>query len=231
MRPELFWYTLQAENFGNYVSELHSKKLRFWTYKLWKCAQNFFCKPCKWRTSKICMNFTTNNFIFERINCENAPRTIFINLARRKLLSCIWTLQQTALFLDANFLKMCSELFVCKPSKCRTSKMHLNFTTNSFVCWHINRKNASRTIFVNLARRKLPNASELHSKHFRFWTHKSWKCAQNFFCKPCKQRTSKMRLNFTLNIFVFGRINRENAPRTFSVNLASGELPKCVWTS
>ena len=29
------------------------------------------------------------------------------------------------------------------------------------------------------------------------------------------QRNSKMRLNFTANTFVFGRKNRENAPKTF----------------
>jgi len=51
---------------------------------------------------------------------------------------------------------------------------------------------------------------------------------RTFFCKPCRRRTSKMRLNFTENSFVFGRINREIAPRTYSVNLASGVLPKCV---
>jgi len=37
-----------------------------------------------------------------------------------------------------------------------------------------------------------------------------------------------MRLNFTANRFVFGRKNREYAPRTFSAKLAGKELPKCV---
>jgi len=45
--------------------------------------------------------------------------------------------------------------------------------------------------------------------------YNSWNFAKNFFCKTCRQRTSKMRLNFTWNTFVFGRKNRENAPRTF----------------
>jgi len=35
------------------------------------------------------------------------------------------------------------------------------------------------------------------------------------FCKPRKVKTSEMCLNFTANSFVFGRINREIAPRTF----------------
>jgi len=42
---------------------------------------------------------------------------------------------------------------------------------------------------------------------------------------------SKMCLNFAANSFVFGCKNRENAPRTFSVNLARQKLPRCVWTS
>jgi len=40
-----------------------------------------------------------------------------------------------------------------------------------------------------------------------------------------------MRLNFTANNFVFGHINRDNAPKKIFVNLASGELSKCVRTS
>jgi len=73
--------------------------------------------------------------------------------------------------------------------------------------------------------------SELHSKQLRFWTHKLWNCTQNFFCKTCQKITCKMCVNFTANSFVFEHINRENLPRTFSVNLGGGELPKCVWTS
>jgi len=40
-----------------------------------------------------------------------------------------------------------------------------------------------------------------------------------------------MRLNFTANSFVFGRTNSGIAPETFSVNLGSREIPKCVGTS
>jgi len=49
-----------------------------------------------------------------------------------------------------------------------------------------------------------------------------------YFYKLRKARTSKMRLNFTENSFIFGHINRGIAPRTFSVNLAGRELSKCV---
>jgi len=39
---------------------------------------------------------------------------------------------------------------------------------------------------------------------------------------------SNMRLNFIANIFIFGHKSLENAPRTFVVNFANGELLKCV---
>jgi len=50
------------------------------------------------------------------------------------------------------------------------------------------------------------------------------------FHKPHKAKTSEMHLHFTGNSFVFGHINREIAPRTFSAKLASRKLPKCVCT-
>jgi len=75
------------------------------------------------------------------------------------------------------------------------------------------------------------NASEFHSKQLRLWMRKSWNCTQNFFFKTCRQRTSKMRLNFTANSFIFGRTNHGIAPTTFSVKLAGRELTKCVWIS
>ena len=56
-------------------------------------------------------------------------------------------------------------------------------------------------------------------------------CPELFFINLVRQRTSKMRLNFTTNRFVYGRTTHEIAPRTFSVKLAGRELPKCVWTS
>jgi len=48
------------------------------------------------------------------------------------------------------------------------------------------------------------------------------------FYKPRKVKTSEMRLNFAGSNFIFGRINRENAPVTSSVNLAGRELLKCA---
>jgi len=41
-------------------------------------------------------------------------------------------------------------------------------------------------------------------------------------------KTSKICMNFTANSFVFGHINHDNAPRTFSAKLAGKELQKYV---
>jgi len=45
------------------------------------------------------------------------------------------------------------------------------------------------------------------------------------------EKTFKICLNFTADIFVFGCINSENAPRNLFVNLAGKELLKCAGTS
>jgi len=72
------------------------------------------------------------------------------------------------------------------------------------------------------------NASEFHGKQLRFWTQKKREMRPEMFYKACMEKTSKMRLNFTANSFVFRRINREISPITFFINLASGELAKCL---
>jgi len=108
--------------------------------------------------------------------------------------------------------------------------MRRNLTANSFVFGRKYRENAPRTFLSSCQGENFQNASELNSKPLRFWTHKSRNCAQNFFHKPFKRRTFRMRLNFTASSFVFKYINRENAPRTFFINLARCNLRKCVWT-
>jgi len=107
--------------------------------------------------------------------------------------------------------------------------MRFNFTAISVVFGHINRENEPRNFFVNFASGELPKCVLTSGTQLRFWTHKSLKCTQNFFCITCKRRASKMRLNFAAKFFVFRRKNRENAPRTF-FKLASGEFLNCVWT-
>jgi len=64
------------------------------------------------------------------------------------------------------------ELFY-QPRKVKTSKMHLNFAGKSFIVGHIKREIVPRTFSVILASENFRNASELHSKQLRFWTHKS----------------------------------------------------------
>jgi len=94
--------------------------------------------------------------------------------------------------------------------------MFVYATHKSWKCAH--------NFFINLASGNLQNVSELHSKQLHFWTHQSWNCAQNFLCKPCRRRTSEMRLNITANSLIFGRTNCDNAPWIFLINLARREL-------
>ena len=94
--------------------------------------------------------------------------------------------------------------------------MCLNFTANSFVFGSTNRDIALRTFYIKHAKRKRQKCIWTSQQISLFLApKKSRKCAQNFFCKPHKARTSKMRLNFTANSFVFGHKYLENAPRTF----------------
>jgi len=93
-------------------------------HKSWKCALNFFCKPCKRRTWKMRLNFTANSFVFGCKNCENEPRTFFVNLIGRIFPNCIWTQQQTASIWTQKSWK-CIRKYFCKSRKQSTSKMRL----------------------------------------------------------------------------------------------------------
>ena len=143
MCPEPFLQNLQAKNFQN-ASELHCKQFCFRTHKSWKCAQKFFCEPCKRRTFKMWLNFTANSSVFGRKNCDNAPRTFFINQAKPQFPKCNWTQQQIASFLDAKIVKMHPN-FLHKPGKATVFKMRLNSTANSFVFGCKNQENAPVT--------------------------------------------------------------------------------------
>jgi len=74
---------MQDENVKN-ASQLHGKQLRFWTQKSRKCARTFFCKPCKTKTSKLCLNFTENRFVFRHIYRDIAPGTLFCKIRRQR---------------------------------------------------------------------------------------------------------------------------------------------------
>jgi len=61
---------------------------------------SFFYKPCKVKRSKMRLNFTANSFVFGCKLPENAPRTFVVNFANRERIKCVWTSQQTSLFMD-----------------------------------------------------------------------------------------------------------------------------------
>jgi len=117
-----------------------------------------------------------------------------------------------------------------KWSSRKTSKMRLNFTANSFIHGHTECENAARTFSVNLGSGGLPKCvlTSQQTETASFLNTSIVKMHLGLFCVTCKRRTFKMRLNFMANCFVHGHINRENAPRRFSVKLARTELHKYV---
>ena len=105
IRPELFLQNLQTENFRN-ASELRKKQLHFWTHKSRKCALNFFCKPCKQRTSKMRLNFTVNSFVFGCKNCENA-QNFLCKPRKANICKLLLNFAGNSFNLDAKIVKMC----------------------------------------------------------------------------------------------------------------------------
>ena len=109
--------------------------------------------------------------------------------------------------------------------------MRLNFTANSFVSGSTNRGIAPTTFSVKLAGRKRLKSFWTPQQTTSFLKASIGKVRPELFYKAWKAQTSKMRLNFTANRFIFGRTNCGVAPTTFSVKLAGRELPKSVWIS
>ena len=77
-------------------------------------ASTFFINLARQRTSKMRRNFTANSFIFGHTNRKIAPRTFSVKLAGREITKFVWTSREIPSFLDANILKMRSELFFVK---------------------------------------------------------------------------------------------------------------------
>ena len=77
----------------------------------------------------------------------------------------------------------------------------LNAASNSFISGCINSENVPRTIS------RKPCKLKMHKMHLNiianicFQTHKSWKCAQNFFSNFARRKLP-IRLNYTANSFV-----------------------------
>jgi len=178
----------------------------------------------------MCVNFKAKTFVLGRINRENSYRTFSVCLGGGGRPKCVWISRQTALFVDAKNVKMRSEMFY-KACTEKTSKMRLNFTANSFVFRRTNREISPITFSINLASGKVPTCVWTSRQTVTFLDAAIVKLHPELFHKACMEKTSKIRLNFTANSFVFERINRYNVPRTFSAKLAGKELQKCVWTS
>jgi len=153
IRTELFSVNLRGGELPKCVW-ISQRTASFLDTKNVKMRPEKFYKAC---TEKLQMrlNFTANSFVFRRINCEISPITFSINLASREVLKCVWTSQQTVMFLDALTVKMRQELFHKALMK-KSSKIRLNFIANSFVFRCKNRENAPRNLFVNLECRELP---------------------------------------------------------------------------
>jgi len=221
---------MQGENVKN-ASELHSKQLRFWTQKSRKCAQSFFCKPCRQRTSKMHLNFTGNAFVFGHIYRDIASVTFFCKPCRQRTFKMHLNFTANSFVFGRKNRQNVPKTFFYQGGKAKASTMRLNSIANRFVFGHINRKswNCAQNFYCKHCKQR---TSRIHlnptANSFTFGRENA---SRTFFINLARQRTSKILLNFTANRFVFGCTTREIAPRTFSVNLAGRELSKCVWTS
>ena len=144
-------------------------------------ASTFFINLARQRTStKMCLNFTANSFIFGHTNCEIVPKTFSVKLAGRQLPKCVCISRKIPSFLDANILKMHSELFFVKLQgenlqnasglQCKQLRFCMQ---KSWKC--------AQHIFANLEADNTKNASELHGKQLCCETLKLGNCAQISF--------------------------------------------------
>jgi len=194
---------VKVKNFN--VSQQHSKNV--WACKIVKCAHNIFtkclsqeclfawhtnrenaprtfCKPCRWRTSKMCLNFTANSFVFGGKNREIRPELFHTpHKAKTSEVRLNFTVNS---FVFGHINGKNAPRTFCKPCRRKTSKMCLNFAINLFVFGRINRVNAPSTVLSTSQGENIQNESELRRKELHFGTHKSRKCAQNFVCKSSK---------------------------------------------
>jgi len=103
------------------------------------------------------------------------------------------------------------------PRKAKTSKMRLNFTTKSFIFGPKNCEYAPRALSEKLAGNELPKCVSTPRQTASFLDANAVIMCPELFYKPRKVKTSEMCLNFAGNNFIFGHINRENAPRNLFV--------------
>jgi len=94
----------------------------------------------------------------------------------------------------------------------------------SFIFGRKNREYAPRTFSAKLAGNELQKCARTPRQTASFSDANLVIMCPELLYKPRKVKISEMRLNFAGNNFIFGHINRENAPITFSVNLAGREF-------
>jgi len=109
---------------------------------------------------------------------HNVPEQPSKDLWAHKIVKCAQSIltkcwSQECLFARHTNRENAPRSSVCKPCRWRTSKMRLNFAVNSFVFGRINGEIAPRTFPYTMQRENFWNASELHNKQLRYWTHKS----------------------------------------------------------
>ena len=155
------------------------------------------------------LNFTANSFVFWCINRENAHRTFLWTVATslvalRWLCDSPWTgcarrtknmyVARTSnnRVIPMEWSWWVTSNYACEPGEqlivlangddesvlVRWSLLMLAAMVWSFAHMPLRISDRNRTLLAE----NFQNVSELNSKHLCFWTHKLWKCTQNFFC-------------------------------------------------
>jgi len=171
------------------------------------------------------LNVAGNNFIFGHINRENAPKTFSVNLVGRELPKCVRTHSKQLRFWTQKSRKYAHNFCIKFARRKLPKSVWTSWQTASFVDTKIVIMRTELVLYTSQGE-NFQNWSKLRRKQLHFWTHKLWKCAQNFLHKPHQAKTSKMRLNLTENSFIFGRINRDIAPRTFLLQTCKRRISK-----
>jgi len=173
-------------------------------------ASTFFIKLARQRTLKMRLNFTANSFIFGHSNCEIVPRNFSVKLACRELPKCVWTSQEIPSFLDANILKMRSELF-CVKLQGENFQNASGLHGKQLVFARKNRENVPKTCLWTFEAGNTKNASELHGEQLCCETQKLGNCGQIFFTNFASREFPKSELSM---LWPENGFNRENMSRT-----------------
>ena len=140
--PKTLLLTLKAQNSKN-VSELHGKQLRFWTYKSWKCARNFF------------------------INLQEENFKVRLNIFHRSLLYILavtWERLKSCKYVPHIFYKIKKICFVkFSPVK----EIASNFASANFqnCCRLASKKSAESAVFFRLRGNTAPLIHQTNSSH------------------------------------------------------------------